>query len=75
MTIKKTMANPKPPPELASLNSRIQLFPSALAFPYSSTSVHNDDRRLVRLMLNCFPQDAPEMAFWMGEKVREAKQC
>ena len=40
-----------------------------------SASVHNDDRRLTRLMLNCFPQDAPEMTFWMGAKVREAKQC
>lgn len=40
-----------------------------------SASVHNDDRRLVRLMLNCFPQDAPEMTFWMGTRVREAKYC
>ena len=40
-----------------------------------SASVHNDDRRLIRLMLNCFPQDAPEMTFWMGAQVREAKQC
>ena len=40
-----------------------------------SASVHNDDRRLARLMLNCFPQDAPEMTFWMGARVREAKQC
>ena len=40
-----------------------------------AAAVHNDDRRLVRLMLNCFPQDAPEMTFWMGTRVREAKQC
>ncbi len=40
-----------------------------------SATVHNDDRRLVRLMLNCFPQDAPEMTFWMVAKVPEAKQC
>jgi hypothetical protein len=40
-----------------------------------SALVHNDDRRLVRLMLNCFPQDAPEMTFWISSKVHAAKQC
>jgi len=37
--------------------------------------IHADDRRLVRLMLNSFPDDAPEMVFWMSSKVREAKSC
>ncbi len=40
-----------------------------------SAPVHDDDRRLVRLMLNSFPEHAPEMTFWMGSKVREARQC
>lgn len=40
-----------------------------------SVPVHDDDRRLVRLMLNNFPEHAPEMTFWMGSKVREARQC
>ncbi len=40
-----------------------------------SAPIHDDDRRLVRLMLNCFPEDAAEMTFWMGSRVREAKQC
>jgi len=37
--------------------------------------VHDDDRRLTRLMLNSFPDDAPEMTFWMSSRVREAKRC
>ncbi len=37
--------------------------------------LHDDDRRLARLMLNSFPEDAPEMTFWMSSKVREAKRC
>ena len=37
--------------------------------------IHNDDRRLVRLMLNNFPEDAPEMTFWMSSNIREAKHC
>ena len=36
--------------------------------------VHDDDRRLVQLMLNSFPANAPEMTFWMGSRVRAAKQ-
>ena len=40
-----------------------------------SVPVHDDDRRLVRLILNSFPANAPEMTFWMGSRVREAKQC
>jgi len=40
-----------------------------------SATVHDDDRRLVRLMLDSFPANAPEMTFWMGSRVREAKQC
>jgi len=45
----------------------------ALAAP-----IHDDDRRIVRLILNCFPEAAPEMAFWMAPRAlhaREAKQC
>jgi hypothetical protein len=37
--------------------------------------VHEDDRQLVRLMLNSFPADAPELTFWMGARVREARRC
>ena len=40
-----------------------------------SAPIHDDDRRLARLMLNSFPEDAAEMTFWMGSRVREAKQC
>ncbi|MDA1230099.1 MAG: hypothetical protein O2856_04935 [Planctomycetota bacterium] len=40
-----------------------------------AAQIHDDDRRLIRLMLNCFPSDAPEMTFWMGARVRDAKQC
>ena len=40
-----------------------------------SASIHEDDRRLVRLMLNCFPESAPEMKFWMGPRVHEARSC
>lgn len=40
-----------------------------------SAPVHDDDRRLVRLILNSFPANAQEMTFWMGSRVREAKQC
>lgn len=40
-----------------------------------SATVHDDDRRLVRLMLDSFPANAPEMTFWMGSRIREAKQC
>jgi hypothetical protein len=35
--------------------------------------VQDDDCRLSRLMLNSFPDDSPEMTFWMSSKVREAK--
>lgn len=37
--------------------------------------VHDDDRRLVRLILNSFPANAPEMSFWTGSYAREAKPC
>jgi hypothetical protein len=37
--------------------------------------IHEDDRQLVRLMLNCFPESAPEMKFWMGPRVHEARSC
>lgn len=40
-----------------------------------SASIHEDDRRLVRLMLNCFPESAPEMKFWMGPRVHEPRPC
>lgn len=39
------------------------------------TTVHDDDRRLTRLMLNSFPDNAPEMTFWMSSRVRQAKRC
>jgi hypothetical protein len=39
-----------------------------------SSVVQDDDRRLARLMLNSFPEDASEMTFWMGAKVREARR-
>lgn len=39
-----------------------------------SATVHDDDRRLSRLMLNSFPEDSPEMTFWMGSRVREARR-
>lgn len=37
--------------------------------------VHDDDRRLIRLMLNSFPEESPEMTFWMSSRVREARRC
>jgi hypothetical protein len=40
-----------------------------------SSPVHDDDRRLSRLMLNSFPEDAPEMTFWMAARVRDARRC
>lgn len=40
-----------------------------------SAPVHDDDRRLVRLILNSFPANIHEMAFWMGSRVREARPC
>ncbi len=40
-----------------------------------SALVHDDDRRLSRLMLNSFPEDSPEMTFWMSSRVREARRC
>lgn len=36
--------------------------------------IHDDDRRLIRLMLNSFPEDSPEMTFWMRSRVREARR-
>ena len=40
-----------------------------------SAPVHDDDRRLVRLIFNSFPENAAEMTFWMSSRVREARQC
>ena len=34
---------------------------------------HDDDRRRSRLMLNSFPEHAPEMTFWMRSRVHEAR--
>jgi hypothetical protein len=39
-----------------------------------ASPVHDDDRRLIRLMLNSFPENSPEMTFWMRSRVREAKR-
>lgn len=39
-----------------------------------SAPIHDDDRRLVRLMLNSFPENSPEMTFWMRSRVREARR-
>lgn len=36
--------------------------------------VQDDDRRLVRLMLDSFPEDSDEMTFWMNAKVQEARR-
>lgn len=38
-----------------------------------SSPAHDDDRKLVRVMLNSFPEKAPEMTFWMSSRVRAAK--
>ncbi|MCA9037439.1 MAG: hypothetical protein KDA91_20020 [Planctomycetaceae bacterium] len=35
--------------------------------------VHEDDRTLARLMLSSFPENSPEMAFWMSSKLRQAR--
>ena len=67
----------------ASLNHRSRAWVLILAgmrhsFPDTeglAAPLHDDDRRLARLMLNSFPEDAPEMTFWMSSKVREAKRC
>ncbi len=39
-----------------------------------SAPIHDDDRQLVRLMLNCFPE-VPEMTFWKNTDVHETKRC
>ena len=39
-----------------------------------SVPIHDDDRQLVRLMLNCFPE-VPEMTFWKNADARETKHC
>lgn len=39
-----------------------------------SAPVHDDDRRIVRLILNSFPENAAEMTFWTSSRVREARQ-
>lgn len=37
--------------------------------------LHNDDRLMTRLLMASFPDTAPEMTFWMGNKLRQAKSC
>jgi hypothetical protein len=39
-----------------------------------SATVHEDDRRVARLMLNSFPENSPEMTFWMGSRIRTARR-
>lgn len=40
-----------------------------------AASVHEDDRRITRLMLSSFPEHAPEMSFWMGNRLRHVRSC
>ncbi len=35
--------------------------------------IHHDDRALARLMISSFPKQAPEMAFWMGNKMQQVR--
>lgn len=37
--------------------------------------IHEDDRSIIRLILSSFPEDAPEMAFWMTSQLRRARTC
>lgn len=64
-----------------SLNHRSQAWILILAgmrhsFPDSdglSAPIHEDDRAIARLMLSSFPENSPEMSFWMSSKLRQAK--
>ncbi|MBL8818407.1 MAG: hypothetical protein JNL58_20435 [Planctomyces sp.] len=38
-----------------------------------AATIHEDDRAITRLMLSSFPEDTPEMAFWMGNRMRQAR--
>lgn len=40
-----------------------------------SATIHDDDRRITRLILSSFPEHAPEMHFWMGSRMRYARSC
>ncbi|MEZ6063198.1 MAG: hypothetical protein R3C19_22865 [Planctomycetaceae bacterium] len=35
--------------------------------------LHEDDRAIIRLMLDCFPKDTQEMAFWSGPAMARAQ--
>ena len=35
--------------------------------------IPEDDRAIAQLMLNTFPEDSPEMTFWMGSRLRRAR--
>ena len=35
--------------------------------------IHEDDRSLARLMLTSFPENSPEMSFWLSSKLRQAR--
>jgi hypothetical protein len=37
--------------------------------------IHDDDRAITRLILSSFPEQAPEMAFWMSSRLRQARHC
>jgi len=38
-----------------------------------AASVHEDDRRILRLMLTSFPEDAPQTRFWMLSEIRKSR--
>lgn len=38
-----------------------------------AATIHDDDRAITRLMLSSFPENAPEMAFWMGHRMKQAR--
>lgn len=40
-----------------------------------ATPIHEEDRRLTRLILDGFPDDAPEMTFWMKSRVSNARKA
>ncbi|MCA9058841.1 MAG: hypothetical protein KDA85_10085 [Planctomycetaceae bacterium] len=37
------------------------------------TPVHEDDRRIIRVMMSCFPEDSVEMSFWANQRLKEAR--
>lgn len=67
--------------EQKSLNPRSQAWILILAgmrhsFPDSeglAAPIHEDDRAIARLMLSSFPENSPEMSFWMSSKLRQAR--